>query len=402
VIWSPALTMTQVTVAEPATKITGEVSDEAAACRAERGPRSHTERVIVLEEAEVVIRIFRMCADGLGLASIAKRLHESGAHCPRPQQGRLPGWCPSSVRAVLYRNSYRGVMVYGRTKKRNAWGKWAPTMRPSVEWERIDVPPLRIVDESLWEAAHAQLALRQAEYLRKTGGTSWGRSSARDSKYLLTGFVCCPQCGGPLQVESAGAKKGKRGKYVLVCATFERKGATHCTNRDKIPMAHADVTVLGALANDLLRPEVVYAAMDRAGDRLLARRSGDQEQRARIQQRLCGIESEIQNLTNAIANGAPAGPLVEGIAARNSERHRLHGELAVLDAVPTLTPRDREQLRGELYELMADWRGVLLAQTADARPVVRKLLAEKVRFFPEQRDGVQGWRLDGPKEPCDR
>jgi hypothetical protein len=49
-------------------------------------------------------------------------------------------------------------------------------------------------------------------------------------------------------------------------------------------------------------------------------------------------QTEIQNLTSAIATGASA------------KRQRLQVDLMALDVVPTLTHRDREELRGELVD----------------------------------------------------
>jgi len=60
---------------------------------------------------------------GLGLNKIAKTLNADGALCPRSQRARPAGWAPSSVREVLHRELYRGVIVWNKTKKRDAWGR---------------------------------------------------------------------------------------------------------------------------------------------------------------------------------------------------------------------------------------------------------------------------------------
>src|SRR4051812_34063617 len=80
------------------------------------GKRSHVERRILEAEASVVRRIFRMCADGYGLTTIGKILNAEHARCPRSQQGRPKGWAPSSVREVLYRETYRGVITWNRSR----------------------------------------------------------------------------------------------------------------------------------------------------------------------------------------------------------------------------------------------------------------------------------------------
>jgi hypothetical protein len=41
---------------------------------------------------------------------------------PRAQQGRRNGWQIGTLRSVLVRPLYRGLLTWNRTKKRNAWG----------------------------------------------------------------------------------------------------------------------------------------------------------------------------------------------------------------------------------------------------------------------------------------
>jgi hypothetical protein len=68
----------------------------------------------------------------------------------------VQGWASSTVRAVLQRETYRGVVVWNKTRKRNAWGKQAPTDRPESEWLRVEVPHLRIIPEDLWQRVAAR------------------------------------------------------------------------------------------------------------------------------------------------------------------------------------------------------------------------------------------------------
>jgi site-specific DNA recombinase len=74
----------------------------------------------VESEADVVRRIFELCAAGEGLRAIAKTLNADRVPAPRAQQGRPCAWCPSTIREVLYRHRYRGVIVWNQTRKRNA------------------------------------------------------------------------------------------------------------------------------------------------------------------------------------------------------------------------------------------------------------------------------------------
>ena len=86
--------------------------------------RSHVERVIDPTEAAVVRRIFALYDAGEGLKRIAKLLTSEGAATPkhfRAPDGLRPvvGWSPSTVRSVLTRETYRGQVIWNKTRKRN-------------------------------------------------------------------------------------------------------------------------------------------------------------------------------------------------------------------------------------------------------------------------------------------
>ncbi len=87
-------------------------------------------RVINEPEADVIRDIFVRCDRGQGFRAIALSLNAQGAPSPRSQQGRAKGWCPSSVREVLYRPLYQGEIVWNKTRKRNAWGQQQASGRP--------------------------------------------------------------------------------------------------------------------------------------------------------------------------------------------------------------------------------------------------------------------------------
>jgi site-specific DNA recombinase len=88
-----------------------------------RAGQSHVRRGIHDAEAVVVRRMFDLCAAGIGVKGTATILNDAGAVSPRAQQARCDGWAASTVRTVLHRELYRGVMVWNRTEKRNVFGR---------------------------------------------------------------------------------------------------------------------------------------------------------------------------------------------------------------------------------------------------------------------------------------
>ena len=187
----------------------------------------HVERRVNTTEAAVVRRIYDLYAAGQGLSSIAHTLNADGASCPRAQQGRVNGWCASSVREVLKRPLYRGDVVWGRARKRDREGQVSPTPRPSQEWLRRSAPELRVVSEDLAGAVDARRASMRQRALGQANGRLMGRPPGEGSPYLLTGLLTCGVCGGGMEVLSSAS--GGRRRYHYRCYVARRKRPACCT-----------------------------------------------------------------------------------------------------------------------------------------------------------------------------
>jgi DNA invertase Pin-like site-specific DNA recombinase len=214
------------------------------------GKRSHVEATINDEQAAVVRRIFQLCASGEGLTAISKILNEEGCVSPRAQRGRPNGWTASSVREVLRREKYRGVIVWDKTRKRNRWGAKRQEPKPSSEWLSHEAPELAIVTQAEWEAAHARIAADRQRF----GGAGGGRTPGNGAKYLLTGLLKC-KCGAG--IEARTRQQGGRRVLFYGCSACQRKGKSVCPNATTIRGDVLEDTVLRAVADDVLRPEVI-------------------------------------------------------------------------------------------------------------------------------------------------
>jgi site-specific DNA recombinase len=177
------------------------------------------------EEAVVIRRIFELCAARDGLKGITKTLNAEGTLAPRSQRGRPRAWAPSSVRAVLYRDCYRGALVWNKTRKRDQWGRKRQRGRPSTEWIRVGAEDLRIVSDALWAAAHGQLTERRENYRIWTRTDARRGPEARGSRgsYLLSGFARCGCCGGSVQVISRASTTGRSTWLTPSSGSFSRQ-----------------------------------------------------------------------------------------------------------------------------------------------------------------------------------
>jgi site-specific DNA recombinase len=349
--------------------------------------RSHVERVINDAEAAVVREIFQLCADSHGNARIAKHLNTQGSVAPRAQQGRPKAWAPSSVHEALYRELYRGRIVWNQTKKRDKWGRQQQHARPQAEWLTVAAPHLRIVEEELWAAAHARLTEAREKYLRTTGGHLFGRPRDVESKYLLTGFARCGACGGAVAIRTQA--HGRRRMPFYACTSFVKRGACVCQNRARVSMAAMDDAVLDALAEEILQPSIVEAAIQRAVDQLAP--GARKQEAARLRAELTIVERSIANLTDALAAGGQLSSLISRLKTEEQRKVDLEAQIATAEHLAAVI--DISAIRVKLEARLTDWRGLLRQQVAQSRPMLRKILDGPLTVTPLA-DG-QGVVLEG-------
>jgi site-specific DNA recombinase len=221
-------------------------------------------------EAEVVRRMYQMAADGVGLKRIAHTLNSQGLAAPRPQQGRIGGWSPSSVRVVLLNEKYEGRFHYGRTKKRDADGDENRSFRPESQWQVQDFEHLRIVPEALAKAVRERYGAKRDKYLRGAKGRILGRPSS--ARYLLTGLIKCPTCGGSFEAQTR--PHGRRPGGVYMCSIRLRKGPAKCSSTLTLPIVDTELAILEAIQREMLDPAFVERVLDSAFANALSRKSG--------------------------------------------------------------------------------------------------------------------------------
>lgn len=335
----------------------------------------HVEKRVNPAEAPTVARIFELAAGGFGCQRIAATLHEEGHPTPRGAW-----WSASTVRDALRCELYRGVVVWNKTAKRDAWGRQHQRPRPADDWIRVERPELRIISDELWAAARARLEQSRVAYLRKSGQPAGAPINGIEARHLLIGLGACARCGGPLTA--------RRQRYM--CLGFVKGGPRACRNNMKLPLQAADEAVLSAIEDQVLRPEVVAAAIQEAVGKLRPREDYETE-RERLQSALTTLDGELKNLTKAVAEGGQLASLIAGIEERERRWEDLRRSLAALDARRGIGNLDHARLEKALRIKLADWQGLMARRVAEARQILRTLLVDRLQFALES----QGYRFEG-------
>ena len=322
------------------------------------GRRSHVAQEVDADEAAVVRQVFALCANGRGQKAIAKQLNAEGARAPRAQQGRPRAWAPSSVREVLFRERYRGVIVWNRTRKRDRWGQRRRVNRAEVDWIRVAAPALEIIDDALWTAAHRRLTAARQLYLKGTKGRPFGRPPVGSpSKYLLTNLAQCGLCGSSMKVRTR-SHRHVRAKF-YGCSGYHDRGRTVCPNGADVPMEDANLMVLEAVLDDVLTPDLVEEAVTEAL-RILQPDDDGEGQLAQLAKEMTRVEGERSRLANAIATGGDLDGLLVAMKEREARLVQLGQHRQAVEArVACSDVGDLDRIRRELLALAADWRSLL-------------------------------------------
>ncbi|MGH9493531.1 MAG: recombinase family protein, partial [Candidatus Sulfotelmatobacter sp.] len=215
------------------------------------------------EEAAIVRRIFELYASGISLKKIAKLLNAEGVQSPQSPRGSISrSWCPSSIRVILHNDRYRGLVIWGKSRKvRSAEnGKKVSRHRDRSEWIMQDVPEQRIVSDELWAKVQARQELVKAVYVNAGNRVGLLKSSEMNSRYLFSGLLKCSVCGANMQVVSGRGKNHDHQTYG--CPSNFHRGETVCTNRARVKRDILERDLLAGLQSQVLREEIVDYILD--------------------------------------------------------------------------------------------------------------------------------------------
>ena len=266
-----------------------------------RGDPIRGDREINEVEADVVRRIFREFAAGVGPRTIARTLNEEGIPGPN---GKL--WSDTTIRGHVKRGTglvnnelYIGRLIWNRLRyiKDPSTGKRVSRLNPESEWIIKDVPELRIVDDALWQSVRERQGGIAEKYVNVTEAVRKHHkknrlNGTRRPKSLLSGLVFCGCCDGPYSL---------RGADRFACSNHISKGA--CTNSRTIPREDLEARVLSGLKDRMMAPEIVEEAMRAYAEETnrlnRERRSSGDAWKAELMK----IEKQIRGIIEAIKAG---------------------------------------------------------------------------------------------------
>ena len=172
--------------------------------------------IIVEEQGKWIAPLFERVAEGTSLRGACAWLSQIGA----PTCQGNP-WNPATLLHIIRNPIYRGAPAWRKTRSlieesRAAQGLCIRREVPRPESEHIYMEAPALISTQLWEAANEMLLKGREE-----------RSGPKDRRYLLTGILRCPRCGGRLYARTLVQHRGDKTYrlYNYRCANTTKRQA---------------------------------------------------------------------------------------------------------------------------------------------------------------------------------
>jgi len=284
--------------------------------------REHPRKRSVIDpvQAAVVVRVFRLFADGTSLKRIASTLNEEGLAAPNDggrgnKNGH--GWGHTTIRAMLCNDRYLGRFVWNQAKYVRVSGhkNRRRVERPESEWIAREYPELAIVPKDLWDEAQARF--------RRVHATARGRPSGTGHHAnIISGLMRCGVCGGSMTIVGRKMKNGV--SYATFgCTAYHSRGASICANGLSVSEMKASRTLVNALKEKLVQPDLIERFVAKFKQRTAARHKEAGSPTDDIDHRVRDCERRLANLTESLAKLGWS----DALASKLREEETLLGKL---------------------------------------------------------------------------
>jgi site-specific DNA recombinase len=347
------------------------------------GAKEAGERSINQAEAEIVRRIFRDYANDKSPRGIARELNEQAVPGPGGRE-----WGDTTIRGqadrgtgLLNNTLYVGRLSWNRCSyvKDPSTGCRVARVNPQDQWEEVDVPALRIVDQDLWDAVKARQASMTFDM---PNSNPQELNGLHRMSYLLSGVLACGCCGGGYTIT---------GKDRYGCATRRAKGT--CGNSRTITRQRIETRVLAALQDRMLTPELVEEFVRAFNEEITAGSRQAAAEADQVTKELSQIERKLAGVVRAIEDGNWNDTLKVRLAELEQSKVKLTARL-----IAAATPAPRVHLHPNAAGLYRDKVANLqeALNAPDIRPEATQALRsliEKVVLMPDP-DAPDGLRAE--------
>jgi site-specific DNA recombinase len=343
--------------------------------------------VINDDEAKIVRLIFEWYVnDRLSLNEIAQKLNGM-PEVPKPRNSAR--WRHDSVRAVLLRETYRGLWNFSVTERKFLSSKDYTRQIPrDAPLNQTTFENLRIVSDALWFAAQQRLAKNKRVRGRKSKSPG-----ADPSPRILSGLFWCPEHDRPLRACSVF------GNYLGCpsCATMEAGARVLFSKAHR----HVVLQLLCKRLTELIRldSELVAKIVLECQSHGAAIQRPDKGEIARLEKLTGDLKRKIDfNLLHPGETDEDLKESADVVRSLRAERTEAHNQLALMRAVadePVRVPSE-EEVRDMLRHFDDVLRRAAAGQIGDdqgsARDILETLTGGRIDMYQQgERRDMRGW-----------
>lgn len=249
------------------------------------GYKLNKDKTYAIDEGKsaIIKLIFTMYANGHGYGEILNKLNEEGY---KTQTGRNFG--KNSLHEILRNEKYRGVYIFNRSAKKVAGKRNNHASKKEEDIIKIEDGMPRIIDDETWERVRERM-----------NDNKKGASSAKEV-YLLSGLIYCGKCGGSMNGKRRYAGRNKTLYISYECSTKKR---TKDCDMKEINRDFVESKVIDYLEENVFSE----TAVDKLVKKIIEYTKGQADEINKdiklLTNQLVGVETEINNIVNAIAAG---------------------------------------------------------------------------------------------------
>jgi site-specific DNA recombinase len=240
------------------------------------------ELLIAEDEVEVVRAIYdRYIHSNDGIQGVAKYMNTHGYTKKMRQNGTIPGFSTSFVKAVLDNPVYMGKIAYGRRKTEKKLG----TRNEMHVVEQLEFP----IYEGQHEAIISEEDWQLAQEKRKTNGYKREKIHDLNHAHILSGLLKCPCCGKSLYGNIAKAhSKDKKTRYYYYCKNTTGATGHKCTFRLNIEQTEL---------NEMVAKIISAMVKDRRFSEAIQKRIGTAVDTTDLERRLEALRAQLRQVT---------------------------------------------------------------------------------------------------------
>ncbi len=300
-------------------------------------------------------------------------------------------WEPRVIVQLLNRTTYMGIEVDNKSSKKVDPMTGAVTVidLPPEEWQRREVPHLRIVSDELFEKAQQRLKVCSEAFAPIEAKRAAKRGMNRTEVYpTLLIRPDCADCQQPLVL-------GRTGKYASFFCSNGRNHGKGCRLRTYKSVKILDDKILGFVRQHILTKEVIETALAEANLSLVEQARRPKQDTQPILEEMKRVKAARDRLVNLIDPDSEKEPeekldvLVDRLRQRERRLKELQQQLKdakVRESAPqAMTPVDVEAMLQDLH-------GLLTEDVALSAPILAKLTGPiEVREGEASGRKIQPW-----------